>query len=520
LGRHEDTKRTEGKREAEVNLKGKGVLVVGLARQGMAMARFLVGEGARVTVTDVQPAETLAGPLATLAPLAPPGAGLGAGPAGLPIHYALGGHPLSLLDNTDLVCLSGGVPTTIPLVAEARRRGIPLSNDGLLTLERTAATVVGITGSGGKTTTTTLVGLILKAAGIPAHVGGNIGTPLIDCLDELQPGHWAVMELSSFQLELFDRSPQVAAMTNLTPDHLDRHGTMAAYSAAKANILRWQTPDNICLLNADDRLTSRWLASGRVDIAAEEDQPAMSFPLQARRLGFSLREEMDAGAFLHGRGEVLMLRLPGQPETVICRREAVRLRGMHNVANLLAACVLAGVAGAPSEAMAKVAADFEGVEHRLEPVQTLNGVLWVNDSIATSPARAAAAIKSFNEPIVLLAGGRDKKLDWDNFAELVHERVEHVVLFGEAAELIERAIRRSESAIRRASDPLRTAKHVARTHRCADLEEAVGVAHRVAEPGNVVLLAPGGTSFDAYKDYPARGKHFRTLVQALESEQR
>jgi UDP-N-acetylmuramoylalanine--D-glutamate ligase len=197
LHRHEDTKREEGKREAEVNLKGKGVLIVGLARQGMAMARFLVGEGAQVTVTDVQPAEALAEPLATL--------------AGLPIHYALDGHPLSLLDNTDLVCLSGGVPTTIPLVSEARRRTIPLSNDGLLTLERTAATVVGITGSGGKTTTTTLVGLILKAAGIPAHVGGNIGTPLIDCLDELQPGHWAVMELSSFQLELFDRSPQVAA---------------------------------------------------------------------------------------------------------------------------------------------------------------------------------------------------------------------------------------------------------------------------------------------------------------------
>jgi len=498
--------RSEGKREAQVNLKGTGVLVVGLARQGMAMARFLVGEGAQVTVTDVQPAEALAEPLATL--------------AGLPIHYALGGHPLSRLDNTDLVCLSGGVPTTIPLVAEARRRGIPLSNDALLTLERSAATVMGITGSGGKTTTTTLVGLILKAAGIPAHVGGNIGTPLIDCLDELQPGHWAVMELSSFQLELFDRSPQVAAMTNLTPDHLDRHGTMAAYSAAKANILRWQTPDNVCVLNADDKLTSRWLASGRVDIAAEEDQPATNFPLAARRLGFSLQEEMDAGAFLHGRGEVLVLRLPGQPETVICRREAVRLRGMHNVANLLAACVLAGVAGAPPEAMAEVAASFEGVTHRLEPVQTLNGVLWVNDSIATSPARAAAAIQSFNEPIVLLAGGRDKKLDWDNFAELVHERVEHVVLFGEAAELIERAIRRSEFAIRGASGPLGTAKHVARTHRCADLEEAVGVAHRVAEPGDVVLLAPGGTSFDAYKDYPARGEHFRTLVQALESEQK
>ena len=483
-----------------MNLKDKRVLIIGLARQGTALARFLVNEGAQVTVTDIQPAEALAEPLAAL--------------AGLPIRYALGGHPLSLLDEVDMVCLSGGVPTTIPLVAEARRRGIPLSNDALLTLERCPATVVGITGSSGKTTTTTLVGLMLKAAGIPAHVGGNIGTPLIDRLGQLQPGEWAVMELSSFQLELFDRSPPVAAVLNVTPNHLDRHGTMAAYSAAKANILRWQTEDDVCVLGADDEITGRWLRLGRVEIPAEGEQAAMNFPLRATRLGFSLREEMAAGAFL--RGEELILRLPGRPEAVICRRQAIRLRGMHNVANLLAACILAGIAGAPPEAMAEVAATFEGVEHRLETVRVLNGVLWVNDSIATSPERAVAAIKSFDEPIVLLAGGRDKKLPWDEFARLVHQRVKHLVLFGEAAGLIERAIRNSEFVIRNASAvPARITNYALRVHRCADLEEAVAVAHRVAEPGDVVLLAPGGTSFDAYKDFAARGEHFRALVRAL-----
>ncbi|MDH7485472.1 MAG: UDP-N-acetylmuramoyl-L-alanine--D-glutamate ligase [Anaerolineae bacterium] len=476
-----------------MELKDRRVLVVGLARQGTALARFLVGEGAQVTVTDIQPAQALAASLAAL--------------EGLPIRTALGGHPLSLLDDTDLVCLSGGVPTNIPLVAEARRRGIALSNDALLTLERSPATVMGITGSSGKTTTATLVGLILQEAGIPAHVGGNIGTPLIDRLDELQPGQWAVMELSSFQLELFDRSPPVAAVTNVTPNHLDRHGTMAAYSAAKANILRWQTADDVCVLGADDRVTGQWLRRGRVGAGP---RPAPTFPIRAQRFGFSLQEEMAAGAFL--RGEDLVLRLPGQPEAVICRRESIRLRGRHNVANLLAACILAGIAGAPPEAMARVAVSFEGVEHRLEVVRVLNGVLWVNDSIATSPERAVAAIQSFDEPIVLLAGGRDKKLPWDEFARWVHRRVKCLVLFGEAAALIEEVVRGYGLGVKEKPSP---PPHPPALIRCADLQEAVDMAYHIAEPGDVVLLAPGGTSFDAYRDFVARGEHFRALVQAL-----
>ncbi|HUW10012.1 MAG TPA: Mur ligase family protein, partial [Anaerolineae bacterium] len=221
-----------------IDLTGQRVLIVGLARQGTALARYLAREGASVTLTDRQPASALAEPINEL--------------AGLPIRFALGGHPLSLLEDTDLLCLSAGVPPDIPLVEEARRRSIRLTNDTLLTLERSPATVAGITGSSGKTTTTTLVGLMLEAEGLRTHVGGNIGVSLVDHLNEHEAGDWAVLELSSFQLELFDTSPQLAGVTNITRNHLDRHRTMSAYTAAKANILRWQTELDACVLNADD----------------------------------------------------------------------------------------------------------------------------------------------------------------------------------------------------------------------------------------------------------------------------
>jgi len=488
-----------------IDLTGQRVLIVGLARQGTALARYLAREGASVTLTDRQPASALAEPINEL--------------AGLPIRFALGGHPLSLLEDTDLLCLSAGVPPDIPLVEEARRRSIRLTNDTLLTLERSPATVAGITGSSGKTTTTTLVGLMLEAEGLRTHVGGNIGVSLVDHLNEHEAGDWAVLELSSFQLELFDTSPQLAGVTNITPNHLDRHRTMSAYTAAKANILRWQTELDACVLNADDRITGHWLRSGWVDIPVEEGSPPWSrgarlgwssFPIRSARWGFSLRNEQAAGAFL--KGDELILRQPGLHEVVICRRENLRLRGMHNVANMLAAICLATLAKTPPEAIRQVATSFEGVEHRLEIVRRRRGILWVNDSIATSPERAVAAMASFSEPVVLLAGGRDKDLVWDEFAEQAHRRAKHVLVFGEASDLIKQVVELHEPPAGEAAlwngQPLSMV-------RCADLEEAVAEADRLAEPGDVVLLAPGGTSFDMYRDFAARGVHFRTLVNQL-----
>jgi UDP-N-acetylmuramoylalanine--D-glutamate ligase len=510
---------------------GKRIVILGLARQGTALARFFLAAGAEVTISDVAPADQLSAPLTDL--------------AGQPVRLVLGGHPPELLDNCDLLCLSGGVPPQIPLVAAARRQGIPVSNDALLTLQHSQAPAIGITGSSGKTTTTTLVGLmmnderrmmndepraqnpdrgvaadsdssfIIHHSSFHAWVGGNIGVPLVDKLAQISAEDWLVLELSSFQLELFDgesygqaMSPHVAAVLNVTPNHLDRHPSMAHYTAAKANILHWQGPNDIAVLGADDTVTGGWLRSRRVDIAAGPGQEARSFPLAGRLLGFGLEDPTGEGCWLvrdARAGEprpYLVLRMDGREQPVL-PAQAVRLRGRHNLLNIAAACAIGAAAGVSPAAMAAVANSFAGAAHRLELVQERDGVRWYNDSIATAPERAAAALRSFNEPIVLLAGGRDKKLPWADFARLVHQRVRVLILFGEAAGLIAEAV-----AAEPGGDDLRIV-------RCADLAEAVTAAARITRPGDVVLLSPGGTSFDAYKDFAARGEHFRALVNGL-----
>ncbi len=469
---------------------GKSVVILGLARQGMALARFFVSQGARVTVSDRLPASALTNALTAL--------------DGLPIQYALGGHPETLLDDCDLLCLSGGVPTDLPIVQAARARRIPLSNDAQLTLALSPAPVIGITGSAGKTTTTTLVGEILRAAGKTVHVGGNIGTPLIDRLDHIQPEDWVVLELSSFQLELCTRSPHIAAVLNITPNHLDRHPSMSHYAAAKANILRWQGANDIAILGADDGVTGAWWRAARVTIPADRGQPAVDFPLLATIVGFSGQQEVPYGTFVR---ESWIIWRSAEAEQPILPLKKIRLRGWHNVLNVLAACAIAGVIGVPPTAMAQVVQEFRGVAHRLEIVRERQGVLWVNDSIATAPERALAALRSFDQPIILLAGGRDKKLPWDAFVREVQQRVRHLICFGEAGPMI--AQRVQDEAERSGSGQLKSVTV------CADLPTAVRLAARLAQPGEVVLLSPGGTSFDAYRDFAERGEHFRHLVQAL-----
>lgn len=468
------------------------MVIVGLARQGSALARYFGARGDRVIVTDLRPATALQDEIAAL--------------AGLPITYVLGEHPFSLLDGCDLLCLSGGVPPETPLPQEARRRGIPLSNDSRLTLQLSPAPIIGITGSSGKTTTTTLVGEMLKVSGLTTWVGGNIGTPLIDRLAQIGAGDCVVLELSSFQLQLFAElppvSPHMGAVLNITPNHLDRHPSMAHYTAAKANILRFQSSDDLAVLGVDDAITGAWWREGWVHIAADVGQAALDFPILARRIGFSLRETLAEGAFLQG--DRLIWRWEGCSMPV-CTLGELKLRGMHNVANVLAACAIAGAAGATAEAMREVAITFKGVAHRLELVAELDGVRWYNDSIATAPERLAAALRAFDEPIVLLAGGRDKHLPWAEAAELIRRKVRHLVLFGEAAGLIAEAVGPTTQP---------------QVHRCGPLDEAVAVAAQVARPGDVVLLSPGGTSFDAYKDFEARGEHFRALVWGLRKGER
>lgn len=451
----------------------KRVVIVGAARQGTALARFLAEQGAKVVLTDLRLAEELTSARQSL--------------SDLPVEWSLGGHPLGLLDGADLVCPSGGVPLTIPLVAEARERGVPLSNDSQIFLEEAPCTVIGVTGSAGKTTTTTLVGRIGQAAegGVyrRTFVGGNIGDPLIARLDEMSAEDLAVMELSSFQLELMTRSPQVAAILNIAPNHLDRHGSMEAYTAAKTRILTYQSPQDAAVLGRED--------AGAWQFADQVNGRLYSFGLEPLPPG-------GFGAFVRD-GQVWLRTETG--EGAVMPLELIQLRGEHNLLNVLAACAAAAAAGLPAEAMRAGVDGFTGVPHRLEFVRRWGGADWYNDSKATAPQMTVTAMRAFDRPLVLLAGGRDKHLPWEEFARLAAARVDHLVLFGEAAPVIQTALDHA---------PADYTLDV-----CPNLEGAVQAAAGRVSPGDVVLLAPGGTSFDEFSDYEARGEHFKQFVAAL-----
>jgi UDP-N-acetylmuramoylalanine--D-glutamate ligase len=317
-------------------------------------------------------------------------------------------------------------------------------------------------------------------------VGGNIGDVLLDVLPQIQAQDRVVMELSSFQLEIMSISPATAAVLNVTPNHLDRHGTMEAYAAAKAHLVYFQEQDDVAVLGYDDggSRSLETIASGEV-------------------VWFSARDMVVDGAFQAGQRLLVTGRasLDGDPH-IVCSREEIPLRGDHNVLNVLAACAIAGVNGVPTEIMAETIRDFKPVAHRLETVRVVNGVTYVNDSIATAPERVLAALKSYTEPLVLLLGGRDKKLPWDEMMRLALSKTRHIIAFGEAAALISDVIGRVSGS--------RDAVTCVST-----LDEAVAKAASVAQSGDVVLLSPGGTSYDAYVDFAERGEHFRRLVMGL-----
>ncbi len=457
------------------NWKDTRVLIIGAARQGLALARYLVTQGAVVTINDRQSKAALSVAVESL--------------SSTPVQWVTGEHPLSLLDECDVISVSGGVPLDMPILQEAVRRGIPITNDTQVFLEKVLAPVIGITGSAGKTTTTTIVGRMAAAqVEFPQRcwVGGNIGNPLIDSVKEIHPLDSVVMEISSFQLEQLTISPKIAVVLNITPNHLDRHGTMEAYTSAKARILKYQTMDDIAILNRDD--------AGSWNLASQ---------VRGRLISFGLKPITNIeGTFIHN--DHITYQVGGRVEELI-PLELIELRGEHNRMNVLAACAIAKAAGFSKRAIHKGIEGFGGVAHRMEFVREIHGVRWYNDSIATAPERSMAAIKSFTEPIVLLAGGRDKKLPWNEFTSLVHHQVKHVVLFGEAAGIIQNSLeenRTDHSGI----------ESVSRFDR---MEEAMKQAAELAQTGDVVLLSPGCTSYDAYKDFEERGEVFRKWVQQL-----
>ena len=447
-------------------INGQHALIIGLAREGVDLARFLSAHGAQVTVTDVKTPEALAESVAAL--------------DGTSLTFHLGGHATTDVDGADVVYASPGVPPDNVLLNHARERGVRVSSLVELFFALCPAPILGITGSAGKSTTTSLLGEMFQAAGREAFVGGNIGRPLLGKLENMTERSWVVMELSSFQLEPLQASPHIALITNVTPNHLDRHPSMEAYWAAKGQILAHQRPSDWAVLNADDEWSLRYR------------------PL-ARTLRFSLQGVVEGAYVAHAGGQEHVMLL-GEP---LLPTSEIPLRGRHNVANVLAAVAAAHAADLPREAMLAAIQSFNGVAHRLQTVAQRNGVTYVDDSIATAPERSIAALRAYErEPLVLIAGGRDKHLPMREWAELIARRVKHVVLLGEMSQLVADALN--------AVAPQYNAVTWA-----SSMDDAVKQACDIALAGDVVLLSPGGTSYDMYQDFEERGRDFARAVHSL-----
>ena len=466
----------------QIDWRGKRIVIIGAARQGIALARYLARHEAVVVINDRRSAEQLANEMQSL--------------ANTQIEWSLGGHSSEVLDpHTDLVCISGGVPLDNPLVMLATERTIPLSNDTQIFMDAVPCKTVGITGSAGKTTTTTLVGRMVQADHGQHYphvwVGGNIGDPLLNYVDDMQSSDLAILEISSFQSELMTSSPNTAAILNITPNHLDRHGSMSNYIAAKARVIEYQTAGDFAVLGRDD--SAAWALAGTAH------SHVYSF-------GFSQLPAGQDGAFME---DAKFFIRQGSSVNRLPVEDQIGLRGEHNRLNTMAACTIAHTIGLDPECMLAGISGFHGVSHRLEFIGTVNGADWYNDSIATAPERTIAAIKSFKAPIVLLLGGRDKDLPWEDLAKLIHQRVDHVVIFGEAAAKIQAAIGQEVAGMRPYS--------IIRVEKCQD---AVTTARKYAQPGAVVLFSPGGTSYDEFKDFEQRGERFKQWVLEFTQTQR
>lgn len=459
-------------------MEQRRAVLFGLARTNIALARFLVGEGVQVTISDKKPAEQLQNEIKSL--------------EHLPVRLLLGEQKPEDFSDADMIYITPGAPRDLPVFKLAREKGIPFSSEIELLFEQCPVPILAITGSSGKTTTTTLVGEMLKATfgADRVFVGGNIGTPLIDKLDRIAatPNAKVVLELSSFQLEYMQRSPHIAAVLNITPNHLDRHGTMEAYTLAKSQILRHQDTGDYAILNADDP-------------GASSLRPLV----RGTPVEYSMEHPVTLGSYLDGERVILNLHEPA----AICEAGELKLMGRHNLQNVLAACAIAGTAGATPAAMRRVAISFTGVPHRLELVRELRGVRYYNDSIATAPERTMAALRAIptGTPIVLIAGGKHKNVPLDEMARMIVQRVGTLLLTGADAGLIETAVREAQAELHSEQPAI---------IRCADLEACVEQAAAHAPQSAVVLLSPACTSYDRYRDFEERGQEFRDLVNRLD----
>jgi UDP-N-acetylmuramoylalanine--D-glutamate ligase len=445
-------------------LRGLPVLVYSLGLEGRDLARWLIAQGARVTISDTRSQADLAAAGAT----APEG-----------VERVVAGQPLIDPAGFGLVAVSQSILRYDPALARARELGIPITSAMRLFLQLCPGITIGITGSSGKSTTTALVGAIAREAGVDYVLGGNIGEPLLTRLHEIRPSTAVILEISHAQLQYTDRSPHIAAVTHVTPNHLDQF-EWPDYVELKRNLIAFQTSDDVAILNQDNDITREFMRTVRGRLAVTSIESPITTD----------------GACLED-GQIVLRR--NSRSTPVLPITDIRLRGRHNLANAVMACAIAAEAGFPVDAMARAIRTFSGVPHRLDIVGRAAGAIWVNDSIATSPERTIAGLRSFTEPIVLLLGGRDKTLPLEGLREAARERCRAIVCFGESGPLYHNAI----------------GSVVPAAQLVKSLDEAVTAAAALAQPGDVVLCSPAGTSFDSYPNFEARGDHFRKLVGQL-----
>ncbi len=444
-----------------MELKGKKVLVIGLGKTGIAMARFLRERGARVFLTDERPLADLSASVGDLADL------------GEARAYAA-----DSLDGIDLVVPSPGVPPANPILSEGLKRAIPIRSEVEVAFRFLRKPMIAVTGTNGKTTTATLLGQVLAGSGFKVFVGGNIGDPLIGYVNGPQDDDFAVVEISSFQLQWIERfRPLAALLLNTTYDHIDYHGSFEEYRAVKERIFMNQEKSDLAVLNADDPAS----------------QP-LSERIRSQVRFFSSRREAAPGIFLDG-GQ-LRCRAGGSEE--VYPVDMIRIPGTHNIENVMAVILAARFCGCPQEEIIRVVGQFRGIAHRIEYAGEKAGVAFYDDSKGTNVDAVARALESFSQPTILLLGGRDKGGDFENLAPLLRRKVKALVIFGEARNLINGRI-----------------GGVVGTSLAATLREAVGIAHRSAVRGDVVLLSPGCSSFDEFANYAERGRVFQNLVKEL-----
>lgn len=455
--------------QSDTVVAGKNISIIGAARSGVAVARLLKEHGANVFVSDAGTAERLTGQTKTLESLG--------------VEFETGGHSVRVLD-ADLIVMSPGVPSTIPIIKEASKRNLRIVSELEVASWFCPCPIVAVTGTNGKTTTTTLIGRMLYDAKKPHVVAGNIGTAFSSAIDELTPDSIAVVEVSSFQLEHIERfQPKVSIILNITPDHLDRYEqSVERYIAAKCRIFERQTPQDVLIYNSDDPET------------CEHVRRLAEFHVHA--LPFSLSQKFKEGAFVD---EETLVTIIGGKRSEIISTKNISIRGVHNLYNSMAAVLAAQCMGVGVPSIRATLKNFKGVEHRLEFVRELNGVRYVNDSKATNVDSVWYALQAFNEPLVLLLGGRDKGNDYSRLTDLVKKHVKAIVAIGESAETVHSFFQNIRPVVK-----------------AGTLEEAVAQARRFASNGDVVLLSPACASFDWFQNYEHRGQVFKQIVNSLQ----